>query len=89
MEKLRIQIDVIDQSMLNLFLERMQVVKKVAEHKAEKDLPVLDKKREQEIIEKNLNRISDLVIKELYEKFYKELLKVSKEYQERIIKRQS
>jgi len=89
MDKLRAEIDVIDQSMLDLFLERMQVVKKVAEHKAEKDLPILDEKREQEIIEKNLNRISNLEVKDLCETFYKELLKVSKEYQERIIKQQS
>ena len=89
MKELREEIDVIDQSMQNLFLERMQVVKKVAEHKADNDLPVLDEKREQEIMEKNLNRISDLELKDLYKKFYKELLDISKEYQERIIKEQS
>jgi monofunctional chorismate mutase len=89
MKELREEIDVIDQSMQNLFLERMQVVKKVAEHKADNDLPVLDEKREQEIMEKNLNRISDLELRDLYKKFYKQLLDISKEYQERIIKEQS
>ncbi len=85
MEELRQEIDIIDQSMQNLFLERMQVAKKIALYKKENDLPVFDSTREKEIIDKNVKRIDDLELVELYQEFYKKMLDVSKKYQERII----
>lgn len=85
MENLRLQIDIIDKSMQNLFLERMQVVKAVALYKKENNLPILDKEREINIIKKNVEKIDNLDLVELYEDFYKKIIEVSKKYQERII----
>lgn len=85
MEKFRSQIDIIDESIQNLFLERMQIVKQVALYKKENRLPVYDQSREEIIIKKNLERIDQLELKEFYETFYKKLLEVSKTYQARII----
>jgi|AntAceMinimDraft_18_1070375.scaffolds.fasta_scaffold00003_17 chorismate mutase len=85
MKDLRDQIDLIDESIQNLFLERMQIVKQIALHKLENNLPVLDKKRELEIIKKNVDQIDNLKIVDLYEEFYKKVLEISKKYQERII----
>jgi len=85
MKDLRDQIDLIDESIQNLFLERMQIVKQIALHKLENNLPVLDKKRELEIIKKNIDQIDNLEIVDLYEEFYKKVLEISKKYQERII----
>ncbi len=85
MKDLRGQIDLIDESIQNLFLERMQIVKQIALHKLENNLPVLDKKRELEIIKKNVDQIDNLKIVDLYEEFYKKVLEISKKYQERII----
>lgn len=87
MEELRERIDLIDQSIQNLFLERMQVVSQIAKYKKENNLPVYDEKREQTIIEKNVNRIDDFDLKDLYQEFYAKMLEVSKQYQERIIKK--
>lgn len=85
MEKLRNQIDIIDQTMQNLFLERMQVVKQIALYKLENDLPVFDETREQEIIKKNINRIDDLELVTYYESLFRKILEVSKAYQEKVI----
>jgi len=86
MEDLRNRIDIIDQSIQNLFLERMQVVKQIALYKKENNLPIFDEKREKEIIENSVNEIDNLELKDLYEEFYKEIINISKKYQERIIK---
>ena len=85
MEELRNQIDIIDQSIQNLFLERMGIVKKVALYKKENKLPVFDEKREKDIIVKNVSRIDDLDLFDLYEEFYRKMIEMSRKYQERII----
>jgi monofunctional chorismate mutase len=85
MNDLRNQIDIIDESMQNLFLERLQVVKKIAKYKKEHNLPILDKQREKEIIKKNVDEVDNLEVVDLYEEFYKKVIEVSKKYQERVI----
>lgn len=85
MEELRSQIDVIDETMQNLFLERMAVVKKVALYKKDNNLPVFDSSREEQIIKKNVDNIDNLDLTELYEEFYKKVIEVSKKYQEKVI----
>lgn len=85
MDELRNQIDVIDESMQILFLERMEIVKKVAKYKKENNLPILDESREKLIVKKNVDRIDNLELIDLYEDFYKEVIELSKKYQERIL----
>jgi chorismate mutase/prephenate dehydratase len=43
---LRTEIDAIDDAMVQLFIQRMTVVKKVADFKKAHDLPTLDRSRE-------------------------------------------
>ena len=85
MKELRNQIDIIDKSIQNLFLERMQIVKKVALHKKENNLPVFDEEREKEIIKKNIDSIDNLELVDLYKEFYVKMLEISKTYQKRIM----
>ncbi len=85
MENLREQIDILDESIQNLFLERMQIVKGVALYKKENNLSVYDESRELEVIQKNVGRIDEPDLVDLYEEFYKKILEVSKKYQERIM----
>ncbi|MCK5732220.1 MAG: chorismate mutase [Tenericutes bacterium] len=85
MEELRNQINIIDKRMQNLFLERMQIVKQVALHKKENNLPIFDEIREKIIIKENVDRIDNLELIDLYMAFYKKTIEVSKQYQERII----
>ena len=85
MKDLRNQIDIIDESIQNLFLERMQVVKQVALFKKENNIEVFDKTREIEVIKKNIDRLDNLDLVDLYEDFYKKMLEVSKKYQERVM----
>ena len=85
MKDLRNQIDILDESIQNLFLERMQVVKQVAIFKKENNMKVFDEAREIEVIKKNVARLDNLELLDLYEDFYKKILEVSKKYQERVM----
>lgn len=49
--ELRKEIDKIDNQLIPLLLQRMEVAKKVAEYKVEHGIPVLNEKREQEILD--------------------------------------
>ena len=59
LEEAREIINNVDKEMINLFISRMKASKLVAEYKKENNLPILDQKREDLIIEKNLNLLNN------------------------------
>jgi chorismate mutase / prephenate dehydratase len=81
LEKARAQIDSIDSQMAKLYESRLDAVKDVIAYKIENNLPVLDSGREQIVIEKNLNYITNPEYKSYYETFIKFIMKESKAYQ--------
>ncbi|NLA10785.1 MAG: ACT domain-containing protein [Firmicutes bacterium] len=50
LSELRKKIDGVDEEMLQLFLQRMQFSEEIGRHKADKDLPLLNRAREREIL---------------------------------------
>lgn len=88
MEKLRNEIDEIDDSLVKLFEKRMQSTARLAKHKNEHSVPVSDRTREREII----YRMSGKVAPELagYTKsLYNTLFDLSKSYQNSLISPES
>ena len=85
LKKYRESIDLIDQQIRELFLERMITVEKIANLKMEKDMTVYDHARENEIINKNLSSLENSEFKDYYQEVLYTILKVSKEYQKAII----
>ncbi|MFY9199013.1 MAG: prephenate dehydratase domain-containing protein [Acutalibacteraceae bacterium] len=84
----RNDIDKIDNELVELIKKRMEIVKNVAQYKQENSLPVFDKSREREI----LNRVAELSGEELanYNQIiFSNLFSVSRSYQNRIITSQS
>ena len=77
----RKKINTIDSKMAKLFEERMELVREVAEYKAERALPILDANRENEIIEKNTSIIENESVKAHYINFLKSNMKISRSYQ--------
>ena len=59
LSEIRKKIDDIDSRLLPLFLERMQISGEVAEYKKAHGLPVLNKQREREILEKVMEQSGD------------------------------
>lgn len=81
----RKKIDEIDQQLVKLFEARFKVVEDVIDYKIENHLPILDQGRENVILEKNCNRIENDDIRPYFEKWYREMLKLSKEYQQQVL----
>ena len=69
-EELRKEINKIDEEMAKLFEERMECVKEIAKYKKKNNLPILDKNRENSLIEKNLSYVKD-ELKPYYEEYLK------------------
>lgn len=78
---IREEINKIDQEMKELWLERLNCSKEVAEYKKENNLPIFDKDRENEVINKNSLDINNELIKQHYINFLHSLMDISKEYQ--------
>jgi len=81
----RNRISEIDKEMARLFEERMDCSKDVAEYKMEHALPILDSKREQELINRNIGYITNEEYREYYINFLKETMEISKRYQSKIM----
>ena len=76
-----------DKKIAELFLRRMEAVKSVAEYKMSKGLPVLDSKREEEVIARNSEYLlgADEDIRSAYVKFLRETMAISRHYQDKLI----
>ena len=83
-DEARKEINVIDKEMAELFEKRMEAVKEIANFKKENGISILDSKREDEIINSNSLNIKDVVVREYYVNFIKEVMSESKKYQMRL-----
>ncbi len=86
LENARLAINEVDKKMIELFKQRMDAVKTIAMYKKENNLDVLDKKREEELIKKNLELLNNEEITNYYLIFLNGVLKSSKDYQKDLIK---
>ena len=85
LDKARSKINKIDKQMAKLFEDRMTVSNDIAQYKIKNALPILDKNREQQVIEKNCEYIKNSHIKEYYINFLKNTMDLSKKYQSRVM----
>lgn len=88
LEKARIEINAIDEKMADLFVQRMNAVAQVVAYKAENNLPVLDEKREAEVLKKNVSRLDNTEhsdLKPYYAEFLQDLMDVSKSWQKSVL----
>ena len=74
-----------DKQIAELFEKRMNAVKQVAEYKKERGLPVFDSAREDEVVRKNMEYITDEDIKEFYVPFIRDTMDISKRFQHKIL----
>lgn len=85
LDHLRDKINIIDESLVKLFLERMDVVRSVAEYKMKNSMDVLDKTREEQIINKHLGSINDISQKSQLKEFLENLMSISRKAQGEIL----
>lgn len=82
LDEARKTINEVDKKMAELFIERMKAAEIISDYKKEHGLPILDKNRENELIEKNSGYIDDIVLRSYYVSFLKETMGISRKYQQ-------
>lgn len=85
LEKLRLEINDIDEKLIELFKKRMRIVKKIAGYKAENSMDVLDKSREEALIRMHTEGIEDQALKEEVAELLSTVIEISRKSQEKII----
>lgn len=81
LEDYRREIDSIDRELIALFEKRMNVAIKVGEYKKERNLPIFNSKREEEVIEKNINLLSNREYSEITRDFFEKVMELSRSLQ--------
>lgn len=74
-------IDRIDKKIVRLWEERMQLAKEISLIKAEKNMAVMDKKREKKVLEKLQTYLEDPSLAPYLVEFYQEVMRISRKYQ--------
>ena len=83
----RYEIDKIDEELVKLFEKRLNVVTKIAKYKEKNNMKIFNSNREDEVIEKNINRLTNKNYNELTEKFFTYLMELSRSHQKDLIDR--
>jgi len=82
----RNKIDEIDKEITRLFEERMDIVIKVGEYKKQNNLPVFNKAREDEVIEKNIGYLNNKDYAEGLKQFFTNIMNISKDLEDKEVK---
>lgn len=85
LQKAREMINDIDAKMAELFIQRMEASRLVAEHKQDHGLPIFDAVREAEVIKKNSQRVENEEIRSYYVNFLRSTMKLSRQFQHKLI----
>ena len=80
----RQELNAIDDELQELFIKRMGCIREVAFYKIVHELPIYDPEREAAMVERLCDKIEP-GLRPYYKKYLKEILKVSKEFQQEII----
>lgn len=78
-------IDGIDRKLISLLEERLEVAEAIGRYKLEHGMKILDPQREQEILAKNVARVAHKEYSDYVEDILKELMRVSRDAQSRIV----
>lgn len=84
LQQLRLKIDALDYQLLELIAKRLEICKEIAKYKQSSNLPVQDKKREEEIIKNQIKKFKELGFDEkvFIEELFELIMKKSREVQE-------
>lgn len=85
LENLRCRIDAIDKELIAVFEKRMATVHDIAKYKIANNLPILNHGREEAIISKVSESIKNKEYTDSAIDFIKDIMKISKKYQEKLI----
>ncbi len=85
LDVLRGGIDEVDKQIVHLFERRMELTRRVGEYKQARNMPVLDPKREREVIEKKLAELGDPGLKTDVILLYETIMGISRRQQRQLV----
>lgn len=86
LEALRREIDTVDEEIVRAFEKRIQIAEEVARCKMEKGLPVLDRKREAQLLKKREEILSNQELTSDIDRVFELLMSLSRAHQRRLIR---
>ncbi|MCK9217960.1 MAG: chorismate mutase [Firmicutes bacterium] len=78
---LRSRIDKIDDELIKLFENRLDIAKRIGDIKRKNNIKVVDLKREEEVIRKNVSMVKNKDYSDLAQCFFKNIIELSKKVQ--------
>lgn len=81
LNSLRNSIDSIDKQLVQLFEERINIVKKIGDYKKENEVPIENKNREEYVIDKNSKYLKDKTLESYLKEFLQKIMDISKDVQ--------
>ena len=81
LEEYRAELDVIDKTLEEYFVRRMQLVTKIGEYKRANGIPTLDAGREKAVLEKHTKDIDPELVPYM-EEYFKAMMAISRQYQD-------
>ena len=88
LENLRERIDTIDKELIALFEERMDIVSDIAKYKIKNNLPVLNQNREDIVVSKVKSTVKNKDYTDSATNLIKDIMEISKKFQQKIISKQ-
>lgn len=85
LEEKRRKIDELDQELVRLITKRLEVATEIGFYKKEKGMKILDRSREEEVIQKNLGRVNNETFAPYVESLLEKLMSVSRDAQSDIV----
>lgn len=81
LERYRAKIDEIDRQLTKLFEERLHIVNDICQYKINNDLPVENQKREEEVVNKNIQYLDNKGYSEQLKRFFYHTIEIAKQVQ--------
>lgn len=84
LKQIRAEIDQIDRPLVDLLEQRMNRITEVVQYKKEKQLSILDQRREKQVLDKVERLVKDRQYIKTIQKQFQDIMKRSKEYQSEV-----
>ncbi len=82
----RAELDAVDRQIVRLFEQRMEISRDVARYKIANHLPVLDRSREEQVLDSRVGMLADPYWEGSVRALYEAIMAVSRAEQERLLK---
>lgn len=86
LQQIRQELDQVDRQIVALFEERMTLCRDVARYKLAHDMPVLDRSREEQVLQSRCGMLRDAYWAESTRALYEEIMALSRGEQEKMLR---